>query len=42
MQAKQNIQKGQKKKRSKKQILFATGESLASHTGVFRGARALP
>ena len=41
MQAKQNIQKGQKKKR-KKQILFATGESLASHAGVFRGTRALP
>ena len=39
MQAKQNIQKGQKKN-SKKQILFITGESLASHAGVFRGARA--
>ena len=34
MQAKQNIQKGNKL------ILFATGESLASHAGVFRGGRA--
>lgn len=25
--------------KGKKQILFATGESLASHAGVFRGAR---
>ena len=26
--------------KGKKQILFATGESLASHAGVFRGAGA--
>ena len=40
MQAKQNIQKGQKKN-SKKQILFVPGESLvASRAGVFRGGRA--
>ena len=42
MQVKQNIQKGQKKKKnSKKQMLFVPGESLvASHAGVFRGGRA--
>ena len=40
MQAKQNIQKRQKKS-SKTQMLFVPGEShVASHAGVFRGGRA--